>query len=220
MKWFQVKDANLNVIKKESKWTNLPSDDILKKTVKALGENGIDAQIVKTPEEAKKKVLELIPHGAEVMTMTSQTLEAIGIVSQINESGDYDAIRPKLMALDRTTQGREMRKLGAAAEWSVGSVHAVTEDGKVVIVSNTGSQIPGYAYGSGHVIWVVGAQKIVKNLEEAFERINDYVLPLEAERANKAYGAPGSYVSKMLILNQEINPDRIRIIFVKVKLGF
>ena len=220
MKWFQVKDANLEEVKKQSKWTNLPSDDILKKTVKALGENGIDAQVVKTPEEAKKKVLELIPHGAEVMTMTSQTLEAIGILSQINESGDYDAVRPKLMAMDRVTQGGQMQKLGSAPDWSVGSVHAVTEDGRVVVASNTGSQLPGYVYGSGHVIWVVGAQKIVKNLDEALARINDYVLPLEAERANKAYGAPGSYASKMLILNQEITADRIKVVFVKEKLGF
>lgn len=220
MKWFQVKDANLEEVKKQSKWTDLPSDEVLEKTVKSLVENGMEAQIVETGEEAKKKVLDLIPKGAEVMTMSSQTLEAIGVLSQINESGDYDALKPKLMAMDRVTQGVAMKKLGAAPEWSVGSANAVTEDGRVVVASNTGSQIPGYAYGAAHVIWVVGTQKIVKNLDEAFARIDDYVLPLEAERANKAYGTPGSYVSKMLILNQEITSDRIKIIFVKEKLGF
>lgn len=220
MKWFQVKDANLEEVKKQSKWTDLPSDEVLEKTVKALAENGMETQIVETGEEAKKKALELIPRGAEVMTMSSQTLEAIGLISQINESGDYDAVKPKLMAMDRATQGVAMKKLGVAPEWSVGSANAVTEDGRVVVASNTGSQIPGYAYGATHVIWVVGTQKIVKNLDEAFNRINDYVLPLEAERINKVHGAPGSYVSKMLIFNQEITADRIKIIFVKEKLGF
>lgn len=220
MKWVQVKDLNLEEVKKQSKWTDLPSDEALEKTIKALGGNGIEAQVVKTPEEAKKEVLKLIPHGAEIMTMTSRTLEAIGVLPQINESGDYDAVRPKLMAMDRATQGVAMKKLGAAAEWSIGSVNAVTEDGRVVFASNTGSQLSGYAYGSTHVIWVVGTQKIVKNLDEAFFRINDYVLPLEAERINKKLGAPGSYVSKMLIFNQEITTDRIKIIFVKEKLGF
>lgn len=220
MKWFQVADANLEEVKKDSKWTDLPTDEVLQKTVQALAENGFNVEVVKTPEEAKKKVLELIPQGAEVMTMTSATLDAIAVSSQINESGDYDAVRPKLMAMDRATQGRAMQKLGAAPEWAVGSANAVTEDGKVVIASNTGSQIPGYAYGSGHVIWVVGTQKIVKNLDEAFKRINEYVLPLEAERINKVYGAPGSFVSKMLIVNQEIVPGRVKLIFVKEKLGF
>lgn len=220
MKWLQVKDIDLDAVKKQGKWTNLPSDEVLEKTVKALAENGIEAQVIETGEEAKKKVLEMLPKGAEVMTMTSQTLEAIGVLSQINESGDFDAVRPKLMAMDRATQGREMKKLGAAPEWVLGSIHAVTEDGRVVAASNTGSQLTAYVYGADHVIWVVGTQKIVKNLEEAFARVNEYVLPLEAERINKKLGAPGSYVSKMLIFNQEITPSRIKIIFVKEKLGF
>lgn len=220
MKWFQIADANLEEVKKESKWTDLPTDEVLQKTVKALVENGFDAQVVKTSEEAKKKVLELIPKSSEVMTMTSVTLDAIGLSALINESGEYDAVMPKLMAMDREKDSNKMQKLGAAPEWSIGSVHAVTEDGKIVVASNTGSQIPGYVYGSSHVIWVVGAQKIVKDLGAAFERINDYTLPLEAQRANKAYGVPGSYVSKMLIINQEIVPGRIKLILVKEKLGF
>ncbi len=102
----------------------------------------------------------------------------------------------------------------------VGSVHAVTENGQVVVASNTGSQLPAYAYGSQNVIWVVGTQKIVSDLDAAFNRINEYVLPLEADRARKAYGVEGSNVSKLLILNKEINPNRIKLIFVNENLGF
>lgn len=220
MKWLQVADANLEEVKKESKWTDLPADEVLQRTVKALAENGFDSEVVKTAEEAKKKVLELIPQGAEVMTMTSQTLDTIGASSVINESGEYDAVRPKLMAMDRVTQGREMQKLGAAPEWVVGSVHAITEDGSVVIASNSGSQLAAYSYGSSHVVWVVSTGKIVENLDEARERVYKHSLPLESERANKAYAIPGSFVSKMLIMNQEPTPGRIKIILVKEKLGF
>ncbi len=127
---------------------------------------------------------------------------------------------PKLYSLDRETQGLEMQKLGAAPEWAVGSVHAVTQEGHVVIASNTGSQLPGYAYGSQHVVWIVGTQKIVENLDGAMKRIYDYVLPLESDRAHKAYGVDGSNVSKMLIVNKEVNPQRITLIFVNEKLGF
>lgn len=128
-------------------------------------------------------------------------------------------MRKKFATMDAKTQGLEMKKLGAAPEWAIGSVHAVTEGGKVVVVSATGSQLPAYAYGSSHVIWVVGSQKIVKDLDEAAKRIYEYVLPKESERAMKAYGMASS-VNKRLIIDKEATPDRITMIIVKEKLGF
>jgi hypothetical protein len=122
--------------------------------------------------------------------------------------------------MNRSTQSLEMQKLGAAPEWTIGSVHAITEDGQVVIASNTGSQLAAYAYGSPHVILVVGAQKIVNNLDDAMKRIYEYVLPLESERLRKAIGAPRSNVSKLLIINKEITVGRLTVIFVEEKLGF
>jgi hypothetical protein len=193
----------------------------LEKTVAALKVNGIEAIIVDSGEAAKAKVLEMIPQGAEVMNMSSVSVDSIGLAQEINESGKYNAVKPKLNSMDRATQGMEMQKLGAAPEWSVGSVHAVTEDGKVVVASNTGSQLSAYAYGAAHVVWVVGTQKIVPDLDSAMKRIYDYVLPLESVRLNKQYNMDkGSYVSKLLIFNREFMPGRITIVFVKEKLGF
>lgn len=204
-------------------WNTLANEESIKKTVDALKNNGITAHVVDSAEEAKEKVLKLLPKKAEVMQMTSVTLDTIGITQPINESGDYDSVRNELNKLDRSKQHLEMQRIGAAPEWTLGSVHAVTEDGKVVIASNSGSQLPAYAYGSSHVIWVVGTQKIVNNLEDAMTRIYDYVLPLETKRARKAYNLPDTFhsnVSKLLIVNKEVNPERLTIIFVKEKLGF
>ncbi len=201
-------------------WNTIADQQTLEKTAEALNANGVNTLIVSNTEEAKAKALELLPKGAEVMVMTSETLRTTGIESEINESGNYDSVKLELAKMDRETQGSEMNKLGAAADYSIGSVHAVTEDGKVVVASNSGSQLPGYVYGSPHVIWVVGAQKIVKNLDDAMTRINEHVLPLEAERARKAYGVAGSNVSKLFILNKEINPQRITMILVKEILGY
>ncbi len=201
-------------------WNTIPEQSIIEKTIQSLKANGIEAMVVNTGDEAKKKVLELIPEGSEVMTNTSVTADTIGLSESINESGKYSAVKPKLYALDPKTQKREQKKLGAAPDYAVGSVHAVTEDGKVLIASNTGSQLPGYAYGSDHVIWVVGAQKIVKDINDGFKRISDYTLALESERARKAYGTDGSNISKMLIVNKEVTPGRITVIFIKEVLGF
>lgn len=201
-------------------YTKLASQDVIKKTIENLHKNGIDAYVAKNREDAKKKVFSILPKNAEVMTMTSVTLDTLGISAEINESDKYKSVKKHLASMDRKTHGSEMQKLGAAPEWTIGSAHAVTEDGKVMIASNTGSQLPAYAYGANHVIWVVGTHKIVKNIDEGFKRIYEHSLPLESERAKKAYGVSGSAVNKILIVNHENIQGRINIIFVPEVLGF
>ena len=201
-------------------FSKLASDEQLKNTMAALQNNGFDVSVVENGAEAKAKVLETLPKGGDVMTMTSVTLDKTGIAEEINNSGVYNSLKTKLYSMNRETQSREMQQLGAAPEWTVGSVHAIAEDGTVVVASNTGSQLPAYAYGSDHVIWVVGIQKLVKNLDEAMKRIYEYVLPLESKRAHEAYGVPGSNVSKILVFHKEVKPHRIQIILVKEALGF
>ncbi len=204
-------------------WDQVADDAVIEATALALTKNGIMAYVAEGGQEAQEKVKELIPQGAQVMTMTSVTLSTLGIVKEINESGTYNSVRAQFAKMDpsKPEDALEMKRLGAAPQWTIGSVHAVTQEGVVVIASNTGSQLPAYAYGAGHVVWVVGAQKIVKNLDEAMRRIYEYVLPLESERANKAYNMnKGSFVSKMLVVNREVQPGRISMIIVKEKLGF
>jgi hypothetical protein len=203
-------------------FTQVVPKESMEKAAGALKANaGFDVFIVETGADAKEKVLSLIPGGAEVMTMTSVTLDTIGLAKEINESGKYDTVREKLAKLNKEEDAQEKKRLGAGPEWTVGSVHAATETGEVLIASNTGSQLPAYAYGAGKVIWVVGGQKIVADRDQGIQRIYEYVLPLESERANKAYGiTTGSHVSKLLIVNREVEPGRITVILVNEALGF
>ncbi len=204
-----------------SDYKNGASDERIESAKKGLENNNIEVLVVEDADEARQKVLELLPKGAEVLTATSQTLEKTGLNEAINASGDYDAVSPKLRAMwGDPSKKREQRKLGAAPDYIIGSVHAVTEDGQVLIASNTGSQLPGYSYAAGKVIWVVGSQKIVKDLDEAEVRLQQHVFPLENERAKKAYGGDGSHISKRLIVSREVNPDRVTIVIVKEPLGY
>ncbi len=202
-----------------TQYNQLAGEVIIKKTVSALKDNGIETLVVENGLEAKEKVISMLSDKAEVMTMSSVTLDTLEISKEINESGKYNSIKKKLSTMNRETQSLEMQKLGAAPEWTVGSVHAVTEDGKVIIASNTGSQFGAYAYAAPHVIWVVGAQKIVKGLDTGLKRIYEYTLKRETERMLKVHGIP-SNVSKLLIINKEIRPGRITMIIVKEILGF
>lgn len=202
-----------------NKWQKLATEAMLEKTIAALTKNGFTIFVTETSREAKSKALEVLPAQAEVMTMSSVTVDTIGLAKEINESGQFQSVRNKLNSMNRETQGPQMKKEGAAPDWSVGSVHAVTQDGSVLIASATGSQLPAYAYGSNQVLWIVGTQKIVKNTDEGIKRIYEYTLPLEDARARKAYGM-GSGVNKILIINREVQPGRINLIFVKENLGF
>ena len=195
------------------------TDEKIERTSKALEANGIQTLIAETGAEAKRLFLELIPEGSEVFLSSSVTLEQLGIVADVDQSGKFDAVRPRMYAMNRETQGREIRKLIAAPDFAAGSVHAVTEDGHVLIASATGSQLGPYASGAGKVIWVVGAQKIVKDINDGFRRIQEHVVPLEEEHMQQLYKV-GTAVNEMLIINRATRPGRITLILVKEELGF
>ncbi len=200
----------------------IASDEVINKTIENLKQNGMEAVFVENGEAAKQKFYELVPKGSEVMVMTSETLRALNLEEEINKSSDYTAVKQKIAAMAED-KAREKKMMGAASQVAVGSVHAITEKGEVIVASNTGSQLPAYVYGADSVVWVVGAQKLVSSMEEGLKRIYEYILPLETVRARKAYGLPetwNSNPSKILFINREVNAGRIKIIVVKEVLGF
>jgi len=200
-------------------FAKLAVNEKIERTSKALEANGIQTLIAENGSEAKRLFLELIPEGSEVFLGSSVTLEQLGITADVDQSGRFDALRPRMYAMNRETQGREIRKMIGAPDFAAGSVHAVTEDGQVLIASASGSQVGPYASGAGKVIWVVGAQKIVKDLNDGFRRLNEYVLPLEEEHMQKLYKV-SAVVNQMLIVNRASRPGRITMIIVKEELGF
>ena len=200
-------------------FARVASDEQIARTAAALEANGIHALIAANGEEAKRMFFELVPDGAEVFLGASVTLETLGIKDIIDKSGRFDAVRPKMFAMNRETQMREIRKLGGAPDYAAGSVHAVTEDGQVLIASKTGSQLGPFASGAGKVIWVAGAQKIVKNLGEGLRRLEEYCVPREEVNMQQRYKM-STYLSKILIVRREFRPDRSTMIIVKEALGF
>lgn len=195
------------------------SDEQIARTAAALEAHGIHVLIAQKGEEARRMFFELVPDGSEVFLGASVTLEKLGIKDEVNTSGRFDAVKPKMFAMDRQTQYREIRKLGGAPDIAAGSVQAVTEDGQVLIASNTGSQLGPYASGAGKVIWVVGAQKIVKDLNRGLQRLQEYCMPLEEQHMQQLYKI-GTKLSKILIVSGEGRPNRTTMIIVKEELGY
>lgn len=200
-------------------FAKLASDERLDATAAALERNGIRAVVASSGQEARARVRELLVDGAAVFNNTSRTLESIGVAEDIERSGRYQALRLRLYQMDREMQHREIRQLAASPEYVVGSVHAVTDGGSLLIASASGSQLGPLVSGAEHVILVIGGQKVVADVATALRRISEFCYPLEDERARRAYGVP-SGVNNVLIINRVLVPQRVTAILVKEILGF
>jgi hypothetical protein len=191
----------------------------LQRAAAALREHGFTVELLDDVAAARARFQELVPEGASVFTGASETLRISGIEADINDSGRYDAVRSRGNAMDRATQLAEIWRAISTPDVIVGSVHAVTETGSLVIASASGSQLPGYAGGSLRAIWIVGAQKLVPDLPTALRRVEEHCLPLESDRAMRAYGRP-SAVNRLLILNAELDPGRGTVLLLREAIGF
>jgi hypothetical protein len=200
-------------------WAGPAPADRLERAATALAAHGFSVETLDDVAAARARIQALIPQGASVFTGASETLRLSGIEADINASGRYDAIRPRVLAMDRATEADAIRRLLASPDVAVGSVHAVTETGSLVIASGSGSQLPGYAGGAARAIWIVGAQKIVPDLETALRRVEEHCLPLESARTQAAYGSP-SAISRLLVLNAELHPGRGFVLLLREAIGF
>lgn len=203
----------------DSPYAELASPDRVAAVAQALEKNGVRAFVVDRGADAKTLVESLLDDGAEVFNNTSRTLETIGVADEIERAGRYEPLRLRLYQMDREMQAREMRTIAASPEFIVGSVHAVTDDGALLIASASGSQLGPIVSGAGHVILVIGGQKIVTDVDEGMRRIYEYSFPLEDERARRVLGVP-SGVNNVLIINRVTDPGRITAILVNESLGF
>src|SRR5438067_1682766 len=201
------------------RWGTRAEGARVNRTAAALEANGITVQRASDAASAKRIVLDLIPDGSQVYHGASQTLDLVGITDEIDKSGRYDSLRPRILAMDRKTESDGIRRIGAAPDVMLGSVHAVTETGSLLAASMSGSQLGPYVSGAGRVILVIGTQKIVPDLEQGLRRIHEYAWRLEDARAQAAY-AIHSAVNKVVIINREITPGRITVVLVDEVLGF
>ena len=211
--------ASRNEIGTRNSFATPASSAQVQRTIAALEGNGITVIQARDGAEAKRRVLELIPNGAQVHHGASKTLEQTGITSEIDASGRYEPVGPRVRAMDRATEGVVIRQMTAAPEVMLGSVHALTETGSLLAASSSGSQLAPYVAGAGKVILVVGAQKSVADVEDGLRRIYDSSFPLEDARALEAYGIH-SGVNKIVIINREIVPGRITVVLVDEAIGF
>ena len=183
-----------------------------------LRERNFEVVIVDDGSRAREEVLKRIPEGASVHSGKSKTLEDAGILGALMEGDGYDFIRKRTLKMDRMTQRDEIRRLGSTPDVMLGSAHAVTEEGQIVVTSASGSQIGPIASGAARTILVIGAQKVVPDLDAAFRRIREHVFPYEDARLREQLGV-GTKMTRTLILESEFMPGRTTIVLTRQPLG-
>ncbi|MGW5669532.1 LUD domain-containing protein [Micromonospora sp. NPDC003776] len=199
-------------------FTEPASPQRLERTAAALTAHGFTVEILDDAPAARTRITDLIPEGATVFTAASETLRLSGIEQDINAGGRYQALKPRMLAMDRATSADDIRRLSASPDVVVGSVNAVTETGSLLAASGSGKQLPAYSGGAARAIWIVGAQKVVPDLSTALRRIEEHALPLESARSQVAYGQP-SAINRLLILNAEPFPGRATVLLLREAIG-
>ena len=202
-------------------YENIASDSVIKKVVEALKARNIHAIVVDTKEQALEEIKKIFPAGGSVMNGSSTTLNEIGFVDYLKEgTHEWNNMHENILDEKDAAKQTRLRKESVLADYFLGSVHAITEAGQLLVASASGSQLPSYAFTSDNVIWVASANKIVPDREAGFKRIEDFVFPLENKRM-QGVGYPGSAIGRVLVFEREIMPNRhLTLILVKEKLGF
>ena len=203
-------------------YNKLPNQSIIQKTTDNLSKLGFQVHIKDSASNALDLIKTLIPANSSVMNGSSRTLEQIGFVDYLKSGKHGWNNLHEGIVIEKDPQKQSiLRQQALHSDYYLGSVHALTQSGDIVIASNTGSQLPHITFTSPNVIFVVGAQKIVTDLSDAMNRLESHVVPLEDENMQQKYQVNTS-LSKILILKHPspITNRNFHVILVKEVLGF
>lgn len=202
-------------------YTSIPTREKIDKVLITFNDRNIKGIFVNSKKEALDAIFEIIPNDSEIATGSSESLREIGFLDVLKQKQhNWKNVKDNLFAEVDHLKREELRRESILADYNIQSCHAITEKGQLVIASGMGNQISAIAYASKNIVFVVGAQKIVKNLDEAFERIRNYVMPLENERMKKIGFKKGTTLGKILIFEKEIREREIHVIIVNENIGF
>lgn len=211
----------MNIVKTRN---NLLAEQIIKN----LKSRNIEAFFVQTKDEALKKSLELIPENSSVSWGGSSSIEEIGLKEKIR-NGKYIVFdREKAQTLEEKTK---IIHQGLTSDFFLASCNAVSEDGILVNIDGLANRLAGICYGPKHVLFIVGINKIVKNIDDAISRARNISAPINAQRFDidtpcKKTGccydclSPDTICCQLLITRYSKIKDRMIIILVNENLGY
>lgn len=149
-----------------------------KSMVDKLNKLGYTAYYMESAHEAKKALIELIPHQSTIALGGSETLSQLGLIEHFYQ--------PQYKVFDRYHQPTwdetvEIYRQSLLADYLITSTNVITEDGKLMNQDSSGNRAAGIVFGPKHVVIVASANKIVRNMDAGFERLKE-ITPLNCKR--------------------------------------
>jgi len=170
--------------------------DTAKYMIDILKHKGFDTHYAKDLQEAKNKVLEIIPEKVSIGLGGSITIEQMNILDTLRSN--------KYKLIDRYQecsheQHIKFYKDALLADYFLTGANAVTKEGEIVCTDCSGNRVAAMIFGPERVIIVVGVNKLVENIDEALKRIKN-IAPLNAKRNN--HNTPCTVTGKCERCNQ------------------
>lgn len=201
-------------------WDEAPDEATIMSTAEAVRRRGIGAEVVEYRVQALERVRGIIPKGASVMTGSSTTLDQIGFMEHLRTGKHgWRDLNAAIAAEGSERRRRELRRRSMTADYFLGSVNAIARTGELVACDQTGSRVGGYLFAAKNVLLVAGAQKITEDVNAAIRRVLAHALPLETERMMRVTGTT-SAPNKWIIIEREVQQNRMTLILVRERLGF
>lgn len=199
----------------------------MEKLLKNLEKRYFEAYYFETKEEAIKKILELIPSDASCSWGGSSTIDSLGIKDMLRERKNPLFDR----ALGKTPEeAEEIMRQGLLADFFLMSSNAITEEGILFNIDGRANRVASLCYGPRNVIVVVGKNKIVKDLDEAYKRVKTIAAPTNGKRLNlktpctidKCLNclSPECMCSQIVTTRMTKPKGRIKVIIINEELGF
>lgn len=201
------------------------NDLLSQKVIKGLESRNMKGFYAKDREEALKMALDLIPEGSSVTMGGSVSAAEIGLVDAV-KNGNYEFI-------DRNT-AEDKRKAALTAydvDVFLSSCNAMTEDGVLVNIDGNANRVSAIAHGPRKVLFIVGMNKVCKDVDSAMKRARNVAAPINAQRFGLETPcaktgscmdckSPDTICCQFLITRYSRHADRIYVILVNDHLGF
>jgi hypothetical protein len=204
--------------------------NVSRQIISRLRRRRMEGSYSPTADQAKREVLEMIPHGATVSRCGSMTLTRMGLWEDLQQLPGVRLIDPYLPGLS-AEDVMTLRRQGLTADVMLASSNAITLDGRLINLDGTGNRVAALAFGPQKVILVVGMNKVTRDLESAIARVKTLAAPLNATRyefdnpcvksgiCNDCHG-PQRVCNFWSIVEGSMLPGRIHVKLVGENLGY
>lgn len=204
------------------------NNNIKLEIIKNFKSRNIQVTFFETLEDAKDRIIELIPIKCSVGVGNSKTLKEMNITKLLQERGNI--VFDKTFA-ESKEESNQIKKKSLLSDWYITGTNAISKEGHIVNIDHSGNRVAAMIYGPDNIIVVVGKNKICETLDDAIQRVRNVSVPLNAKRAG--YNPPCLKLKKcvdcktdervcfnLVIIEGQFVKDRMKLFIVNEKLGF